>query len=511
VRGARAVLVLVLGAAAASIAAAAPGEETASSETQSSALVAQVNVPGVSSGAGAGLSAPPNGSGGGAFAHPADGSILWVGASTIAVTAQPGTSSAAEASVQALAVSALGGEIVAQSITVRAGAAAGPAGATGDVASSAISGLVVLGQAFSPSGNIQVPLADWGTLDVLGVSSSTSDAPRSAQSSVTGLRIRLVAQHAGLPAGTEIVVGIASAQALAEPVPTPPPPTPSPPSTTPSTPTPTPSQPAGRPSGRTLGRNATPGAPDGGPPPTIRKPPPDAPKEPGRSIPGAPPELVRPAPEVTARFTQGGYVFPVFGPAAFGDTFGAYRADVAGKWHHGEDLVAPMGTPILAVADGTLFSVGWNDIGGWRLWLRDNGGNEFYYAHLSAYSPLADAGRRVKAGDVLGFVGDTGDAEGGLPHLHFEIHPVELLWMGYDGAVAPYPFLIGWRRAEDVAFASGRRYVATDTTGGGLPVAAVRAGAVLLDASDISLASGLVPGALKRALAPGKARSSASP
>src|SRR6478735_1272765 len=99
-----------------------------------------------------------------------------------------------------------------------------------------------------------------------------------------------------------------------------------------------------------------------------------------------------------ARLSQGGYVFPLFGPAAFGDTFGAYRGDVAGKWHHGEDLVAPVGTPILAVADGTLFSVGWNDIGGGRLWLRDDAGNEFYYAHLSAYSPLAIAGKRVQAG-----------------------------------------------------------------------------------------------------------------
>ena len=211
---------------------------------------------------------------------------------------------------------------------------------------------------------------------------------------------------------------------------------------------------------------------------------------------------------VIARFTQGGYVFPVFGAAAFGDTFGAFRADVAGQWHHGEDLVAPRGTPLLAVADGNLFSVGWNDIGGWRLWLRDDAGNEFYYAHLSAYSPLAAAGRTVKAGDVLGFVGSSGDADGGVSHLHFEIHPAELLSLGYDGAVAPYPFLIGWRRAEDVAFGSGRQYVVTR---GGLPVASARAGAVLLDASDISGSSGLVPGALKRALASGEARSNAKP
>ncbi len=475
---------VLLGALAAGIAAAAPGDPQPR-DTGATALVAQVTIPGQQGAASAALSAPPNANADGAFAHPADGSVLRVGAATSTVTAQPGTSSAAEANLRILAVSVFGGEVAAQALTVRAGAAAGPAGATGDVGGSSVTGLVVLGQAVTPTGNIQVPLADWGTLDVLGVASSTSDAPRAADGSVSGLRIRLIAEHAGLPAGTEILVGSATARAVAQAVPTP---TASKPPTRP-----------GRPPAVTR-----PGAPDGGPSTPL----PNAPREPGRSIPGAPPELVRPAPEVTARFTRGGYVFPVFGTAAYGDTFGAFRADVAGKWHHGEDLVAPLGTPLLAVADGTLFSVGWNDIGGWRLWLRDNGGNEFYYAHLSAYSPLAVAGRRVKSGDVLGFVGDSGDADGGLPHLHFEIHPVELLGLGYDGAVAPYPFLIAWRRAEDVAFESGRRYVPTDTTSGGLPVAVARAGAVLLDARDISGESGLVPGALQRALAVGEARSS---
>jgi murein DD-endopeptidase MepM/ murein hydrolase activator NlpD len=57
-------------------------------------------------------------------------------------------------------------------------------------------------------------------------------------------------------------------------------------------------------------------------------------------------------------------------------------------------------------------------------------GNEFYYAHLSAFSPLAGTGRSVKAGEVLGFVGNTGDAPGTPTHLHFEIHPAALIFMG---------------------------------------------------------------------------------
>ena len=490
-RVARAAIVLVLAAAVAGIAAAAPVAPGAT-QTKATALVAQVTVPGQPGGSTSQISAPPTSSGGGSFAFPADGSALKVGASAATTTAQPGTSSSAEGSIKALAVSALGGEVVAESVTVRAGAAAGPAGATGDVGTSAITGLVVLGQAVTPSGNVQLPLADWGTLDVLSSTRSTSDTPRSAESAVTGLRIRLIAEHGGLPAGTDIVIGAATARAVALAAP----------ATTP------PANVDGAPRA-TPGRPARPAVTSPRPRPSA-----NAPREPGRSIPGAPPEVVHAAPEVTARLSHGGYVFPIFGPAAFGNTFGAFRADVQGKWHHGEDLVAPYGTPLLAVADGTLFSVGWNDIGGWRLWLRDGSGNEFYYAHLSAYSPLAIAGKRVKAGDVLGFVGDSGDADGGIPHLHFEIHPVEFLAYGYDGAVAPYPFLVAWRRAEDVSFASGRTYVlGRDGLAGppGAPVASAQAGAVLLDAEDISAASGLVPGALKRALAGGEARSGAGP
>jgi murein DD-endopeptidase MepM/ murein hydrolase activator NlpD len=140
-----------------------------------------------------------------------------------------------------------------------------------------------------------------------------------------------------------------------------------------------------------------------------------------------------------------GYVFPVAGDTSFSDDFGVPRTTT---WHHGTDIFASQGTPLVAVADGTLFNVGWNDVGGNRLWLRDGAGNEFYYAHLSNFSQLAREGASVRAGEILGFVGATGDAVGTSPHLHFEIHPPDLKELGYDGAVNPYPHLVAWRDGE---------------------------------------------------------------
>src|SRR5581483_8851149 len=155
---------------------------------------------------------------------------------------------------------------------------------------------------------------------------------------------------------------------------------------------------------------------------------------------------------VTPPLGQTGYVFPVSGGAGYTDTYGADRSDVRDGWHHGDDLFAPLGTPVVAVADGTLSLVGWEKLGGWRLWLADARGNQFYYAHLAAYSPQALRHRHVHAGEVLGFLGRTGDAFTTEPHLHFEIHPVGLLTLGYDGAVDPTRYLHGWRvlRARSV-------------------------------------------------------------
>lgn len=189
---------------------------------------------------------------------------------------------------------------------------------------------------------------------------------------------------------------------------------------------------------------------------------------PAGAIPSLPPTM-------TPDLGQTGYVFPVYGAVAWGDTFGASRPDVPGGWHHGDDLFAPLGTPILAVANGLVFSVGRERLGGNRLWLRDTRGNEFYYAHLSAYSPLAVNGAIVRAGDVLGFVGDTGDAEGSPYHLHFEVHPVGLLDRGYDGAVDPTSYLRTWRHVKYLRFEAG-----ADWKPAVLAANAPKAGAVLV-------------------------------
>ena len=79
--------------------------------------------------------------------------------------------------------------------------------------------------------------------------------------------------------------------------------------------------------------------------------------------------------------------------------------------------------------------MGTDVLGGTKLWLKGESGTYYYYAHLKAFAEGLANGDVVEAGDLVGVVGDTGNAKGGAPHLHFEIHP--------DGgpAVNPYPLL----------------------------------------------------------------------
>jgi murein DD-endopeptidase MepM/ murein hydrolase activator NlpD len=467
---ARLALLLLL---AGSLAAVATGASTPAAQpavVAASAYGVTVLVPGQQAQSAAAAAAPgpaPTGVADG-FAYPADGSVVRSGALSSSVSARATGEPGSQSVTDVLGVTLFNGEVTAESLAGRARASA--AGA--DVAGSRVANLVVLGSPVAAAANVRVPLGDWGYLVVLEqvVESPVANGRRNARGAVNALHVVLTADHGGLPAGSEILIGHAEAAASTN-VAAPPPP---------ATTTPKPAPPR------------VPGPPAGVPPKQKPQPKPPTPK-PAPDRPGS--ALRLPPPDISAPLSPNGYVFPVYGPASFTDTFRAPRAGVG--WHHGEDIFAPLGAPILAVADGTLFSVGWNDLGGYRLWLRDRQGNQFYYAHLSAYTPRAVNGAEVRAGDVIGFNGNTGDARTTPPHLHFEIHPVGLLPFGYDGVVNPYEYLLAWKRLEDVSFAAGRGWAPPVPPSATAP----KPGAVLLGSVDISSASGLDPGSLDRALA----------
>ncbi|MDQ3964604.1 MAG: peptidoglycan DD-metalloendopeptidase family protein [Actinomycetota bacterium] len=113
---------------------------------------------------------------------------------------------------------------------------------------------------------------------------------------------------------------------------------------------------------------------------------------------------------------------PVAGNVSFTDTYGAARS--GGRSHEGVDMFASVGTPLVAVTDGTTFLVENvdDDIGGISLWIRATNGDTYYYAHNSSNAVRA-SGIQVRRGQVVAYVGRTGNAVGTQPHLHFEIHP----------------------------------------------------------------------------------------
>jgi murein DD-endopeptidase MepM/ murein hydrolase activator NlpD len=419
--------------------------------------------------------------GGGSFAYPADGSIVSAGSTLTELSANP-TDGTAYARSELTDLSVFGGEITVSSL--RAAVSATPTAS--DFSDSGITNLIVLDQSVSsPVANLGLSLLDWGSLSVLR-ESTTSGAGLipSSGGSVSALVIHLDSDHLGLPRGSTIVIGHVEVSAQA----------PENGTTTNGTPT-TPTSTAHSSKPSTVPSQTTTTLPTGfGGQPSAA----DTHRNGSRQVRnrnGLPVQTT--IPDVTPKLTASRYVFPVYGPSAYGDTFGAPRGDVSGGWHHGDDIFAPLGAPVLAVADGTVFSVGWNDVGGWRLWLLDRQGNEFYYAHLSAYTALAVDGRHVHAGDVLGFVGNTGDAATTPFHLHFEVHPVSLLFLGYDGAVNPTKYLDAWKRLEDIKI---RAAVPFAFVPGAATSNAPTPGAILLEASDISTANGLDPDSLRRAM-----------
>jgi murein DD-endopeptidase MepM/ murein hydrolase activator NlpD len=461
-------LLLLAGAVAALGASArTQAQEPATPVLSASAYGISVVVPG-QPGASAAMSAAPGGAptgAAGSFAHPADGTAARSGALSSSVFTRTTGAVGSQAVADVLQLSLLNGEITADSVAARAQASA----AAADAAGSQVVNLVLLGAPVAAAPNARFPLADWGYAVTLEqyAEAPVSSGSRAARASVTALHVVLTADHGGFPAGTEIFVGRAEVAASTPVEP--------PAGTAPAQTTPKPPEPKPKPK------------PKPAPKPTPKPPEPELPERFG-------PIFRTPPTDVSAPLSPSRFVFPVYGPSAFTDTFGAPRAGVG--WHHGEDIFAPLGAPLLAVTDGTVFSVGWNDRGGYRLWLRDRQGNQFYYAHLSAFSPLAVNGNEVRAGDVVGFLGNTGDAQSTPYHLHFEIHPVGLLPLGYDGVVNAFPYLSAWRRLEDITFAVGRGWAPPVPPNATAP----RPAAVLLGSVDISSASGLEPGSLERAL-----------
>jgi Peptidase family M23 len=154
-------------------------------------------------------------------------------------------------------------------------------------------------------------------------------------------------------------------------------------------------------------------------------------------------------------------VFPVLGTVSYGDDFGDPRG---GHPHQGIDIMAPRRSLALAAEAGRVEFWGSSRSAGCMVYLHGQSGTDYYYIHLNndrtlqndnrgkcvagtAYAKGLKDGAKVVAGQPVGYVGNSGDANAAQPHLHFELHP------GRKGAVDPYPWL---QRASRLLFAAPR-------------------------------------------------------
>ena len=102
------------------------------------------------------------------------------------------------------------------------------------------------------------------------------------------------------------------------------------------------------------------------------------------------------------------------------DTWHAPRG--AGRKHEGQDIFAPKGTPVNSATEGYVLKIGESDLGGKTVWVIGAGGRVYYYAHLDRYAETIGEGDAVSTETVLGYVGNTGNARGTPPHLHFGVY-----------------------------------------------------------------------------------------
>jgi Peptidase family M23 len=144
-------------------------------------------------------------------------------------------------------------------------------------------------------------------------------------------------------------------------------------------------------------------------------------------------------------------VFPVLGATAYYDDFGAYRGDIATHFHIGTDLLGVKLQPLVAAADGTITHLVLDHpTAGWGLVITDDEGWDYRYYHMNNDNPGTEdntspvqwrlapglkLGDHVVAGQLVGYMGNSGDAVFSVPHLHFEIHTPD------KRAVNPFPSL----------------------------------------------------------------------
>lgn len=157
----------------------------------------------------------------------------------------------------------------------------------------------------------------------------------------------------------------------------------------------------------------------------------------------APPAAVPPTPQDLLANRR--LVVPVQGVARgkLHDSFDDKRS--MGRKHQAIDIMAPWGTPVLAADDGKIAKITSNRGGGLTLYQVDPSGRfVYYYAHLGGYADGLQEGQAVRRGDVIAYVGATGNAQTNAPHLHFAVLLLtrERRWWGGE-ALNPYPALAG--------------------------------------------------------------------
>ena len=159
----------------------------------------------------------------------------------------------------------------------------------------------------------------------------------------------------------------------------------------------------------------------------------------------AQPELLRAGKFTASVRVDATLAFPVSGAdernikSVFGDA-----RDGGSRSHHGIDIFAKRGTPVVAAAPGYVTRVGTMGIGGNVVWVRDTWGNHLYYAHLDRWN--VHEGADVRTGDTLGFVGNTGNARTTPPHLHFGVYrrgegPTDPYWFVHRPPRTPAPLV----------------------------------------------------------------------